>query len=137
MTDAIADRLYSGIFSQMPELSELDSIDLGSRWVGVSRWKETTTIYVYFIQCGRNGPIKIGTAWNPIKRLRTLQCCNHRRLSLRAAFVDKVPTLEFRLHDLFVDARIRNEWFRPTPDILDFIEWLNSPGLVSWEHSRK
>lgn len=133
--DALVDRLNEGLFQKLEVLSQLDSIDLTSKCGDSSRWATCDTGYVYLIQCGQNGPIKIGTAWNPFRRMKLLQTGNHRRLFLRAVFIDTNPSLEFVLHEHFKESRIRGEWFRPTIELNDFIEWLNSPGLVSWERS--
>lgn len=66
--------------------------------------------FVYFVQLGDDGPIKIGRAGEPRKRLSALQVGNPTELVLR----DVVPgdlVLEKALHQRFEPARIRGEWF--------------------------
>lgn len=82
---------------------------------------------VYFAQQGNSGPIKIGSAFNPVYRVKSLQTGNPQRLYLRAVVVEKPAyrqVLERPLHELFEDYRIRGEWFRPVPELLQLIEWL-------------
>jgi hypothetical protein len=74
-------------------------------------------IYVYLIQQGTHGPVKIGLAKNPQKRLATLQQANPTKLHGIAAWRG-LPFEEAMLHEEFADQRIRGEWFKPTPEIL-------------------
>ncbi len=67
--------------------------------------------FVYFIQAGDDGPIKIGTAVVPEERLRGLQTAHHEELRILAV-VAGGPELEAELHERFQHARIRGEWFR-------------------------
>lgn len=77
---------------------------------------------VYFVQAGRNGPIKIGvtTVWVE-ERMKTLQCGNHRELRLVGIICCRGHELEARIHRHFAPSRIRGEWFRPSCDLLDYI----------------
>lgn len=74
--------------------------------------------YVYFVQEGQRGPIKIGFAgWSPRDRLTGLQVGNPRRLRL-IGLVEGTGKTERDWHARFESLRIRGEWFRATPDLL-------------------
>jgi hypothetical protein len=78
--------------------------------------------YVYFVQAGKNH-IKIGSAFNPIERIRTLQTGCPDFLNLLGV----IPSYVFRrretdLHELFSKWRVDGEWFEPSYDILDYIK---------------
>jgi hypothetical protein len=75
---------------------------------------------VYFIQAA-SGPIKIGVADNPVKRLHSMQSCNHEPLTMLCARPGGRVT-EYEYHDRFSAHRIRGEWFNPAPEILEEIE---------------
>jgi hypothetical protein len=73
--------------------------------------------WVYFIQAGYDGPIKIGTAKNVEARKAELQTGNPRKLHVlgkRAGGRD----VERELHDRFRAYRIRGEWFHPAPPVV-------------------
>jgi len=82
--------------------------------------------FVYFVQAGIDGPIKIGWAIDPLDRVRELQVGNHEQLQLLMTVADN-GTLEMTLHERFRDLHIRGEWFRPEGDLADVL-WLS--GLV-------
>jgi hypothetical protein len=76
--------------------------------------------WIYAIQAGENGPIKIGIATNPTERLKTLQQGNAADLRGLAAW--RAPSCEERqLHREFDYARIRGEWFQPVPELVDLV----------------
>lgn len=77
-------------------------------------------VYIYFIQVGDDGPIKIGCAKNPFERLSSLQCANHEVLSLRAIY-QGYAFEEKQIHEEFAGARIRGEWFHPTAELLEHV----------------
>ena len=52
---------------------------------------------IYFIQVENNGPIKIGPAVDPEKRLNNLQIGNHKKLNLIAVIPGK-SRLESKIH---------------------------------------
>ncbi len=85
---------------------------------------------IYFIQAGEGGPIKIGFAESVTKRFRTLQTGHHEKLVL-LTYLDGNVRQERRLHREFRAARIRGEWFRPTPELLAFIAAPEVPPLPS------
>lgn len=73
--------------------------------------------YVYFIQLGDSGPIKIGHAKNPIKRLKALQIGSHKQLRLLAVTPGDAAT-EKELHREFQVLRIGGEWFQAERPLL-------------------
>lgn len=82
---------------------------------------------VYFIRAGEF--VKIGTGYDPLKRLADLQCANPLELEL----VHHVPGTfadERRLHKRFAAYRTRpgGEWFHYSDEIRAFIEGLRSGG---------
>ena len=78
--------------------------------------------YVYFIQGLDGSPIKIGRALNPEQRLKDLQVGHTDALRILAIVYDpKGRQFEAELHERFKSHKIRGEWFRPAPEIADFI----------------
>jgi len=76
---------------------------------------------IYFIQCGENGPIKIGQTGNGVEeRLGQLQTgCPY---GLRVLWVyNGSDWTEETVHKKFSHERIRGEWFRPSSTLIDFI----------------
>lgn len=96
-----------------PSMLEKSSI----RIVGERR---TDPCLVYFIQCGDEGPIKIGKSTNVESRLQSLQGASPYKLNLLAWFLG-VSADETRLHELFAKHRMRGEWFEPSEDIYRYI----------------
>lgn len=76
---------------------------------------------VYFISDGT--AIKIGVALNVTKRLGSLQTGHHRPLTVLATIPEE-GTTEYDLHQRFAHLRISGEWFRPEPELTDFIQGL-------------
>lgn len=77
----------------------------------------------YFIR-GTSGPIKIGSATNPLRRLKELQTSHHEPLSV-LAICEGGEEREREYHKLFSAHRLHGEWFAPHADILSEIERLN------------
>ena len=70
------------------------------------------TGYVYAIQAGSDGPVKIGWSRHPEARLRDHQVSN--AAHLRLVWTQRAePSLESSLHAAFAEYRIRGEWFEP------------------------
>lgn len=73
--------------------------------------------YVYFIQIGQKGLIKIGVATNVEARLKNLQTANPDKLNVIAKIGCKSKldayTLENDLHKKFSYLRKNGEWFYP------------------------
>lgn len=80
---------------------------------------DITTVKVYVIQCGQF--VKIGQARNVEDRFRSLVAANRMDLTLLAAFHGGQP-LERRLHRLFASYRHRDEWFRLTGQVAEWIK---------------
>lgn len=103
--------------------------------------------FVYFIQCnGPDGPIKIGRASDVKKRLHALQSGNPYELALLGhARFDDAAFVEGGLHGAFEKFRIRGEWFRCDPVILEVardastayqraaVSWMDAPRLSEEE----
>jgi hypothetical protein len=70
--------------------------------------------FVYFIESGWGGPVKIGSAENPLRRLEQLQTGNPTELHLLAT-VDFETTTEAEVHCRFRQDRLSGEWFYPSP----------------------
>lgn len=75
---------------------------------------------VYFIQKESGGPVKIGhtTTTGLDKRLKDLQIAHAEELVVRE-LLDGGVWLESALHVLFANQRVRGEWFRVDPFMLD------------------
>jgi len=77
---------------------------------------------VYFIQAGGDaGPIKIGVAVDPWRRLCHLQTASHDVLAMLGMTAGDVAH-ERELHERFAIARLRGEWFTATPELLAYIK---------------
>lgn len=94
---------------------------------------EAITSWVYFIQQGYRGPVKIGMADNPTHRLAHLQTASPHKLTLIAKIGcngrDKANTLEKQLHSKFKPYRLKGEWFARSIifamyKISEHIEWV-------------
>jgi len=73
---------------------------------------------VYLIQAGDSGPVKLGHARNPAKRMAGFQCGNHEVLRLVRTWPGGQPE-EAALHRAFSDYRLQGEWFRFCSAMLD------------------
>jgi hypothetical protein len=83
--------------------------------------------WVYFIQAGSEGPIKIGIADSPALRLRELQTGNHLPLTLLKA-VPGGKDLETELHRELAAYRLCREWFEATAEVLATVQvWRGKP----------
>ena len=65
---------------------------------------------VYFIRAGEDGPIKIGYAANPRKRLHTVQTAHWQTVRL-VRLIDGGRDVERELHSRYQHLHIRGEWF--------------------------
>jgi hypothetical protein len=82
--------------------------------------------FVYFLQAGEAGPIKIGWALDPLARLNELQVGCPEPLRLLMTLTDE-GGLEAQLHRRFARLRLRGEWFRAEQELACLL-WL--PGLM-------
>lgn len=79
--------------------------------------------WVYFIQAGERGPIKIGWAEVVSTRMAQLQCGSPMKLTLLVA-IPGGAARERDLHRRFADIRVRGEWFDGTNEtLLAYIEF--------------
>jgi len=79
------------------------------------------TSFVYFIQAGQTGPIKIGVAYDPVERLAELQVGNHEELRIVGLQLG-TPSDEQLLHKEFASNHIRGEWFRLCDRLATYIK---------------
>lgn len=85
--------------------------------------------WLYYIQRGDDGPIKIGTSGSPFARLKEMQTACPERLHMRA--IERGSrAYERTMHEAWARHRIAGEWFRPAPDLLVSIAAI---GLDAWE----
>jgi Meiotically up-regulated gene 113 len=90
--------------------------------------------YVYFIQAGEGGRIKIGSSMNPLSRLNTLQTGCPQRLELLGVIADYLPReREISLQNRFKTEQIIGEWFNPSSPVLRFIE----QNTLSWYYAEQ
>lgn len=84
--------------------------------------------FVYFIQSGQDGPIKIGFTQNVLSRFRALHTSSPLALRLLGAIPGSRAT-EKELHRRFSSERIRlnAEWFTPSPELLEMIQTAEMP----------
>lgn len=75
--------------------------------------------WVYFIQAGQDGPIKIGVSDSVFDRLKALQTGNPEPLRLIAAVIGDTQD-ELALHRRFRRQRLIGEWFRPSKKLLEY-----------------
>lgn len=78
---------------------------------------------IYFIQAGKSGPIKIGHTDNSVReRMAQLQTGCPYELNLLWQFIGDLNK-EAEIHREFEHENIRGEWFRPSLELLDYIEY--------------
>lgn len=100
------------------------------------RSRLTSPEYVYFIQSGPDGPVKIGLSNKPERRINQLQTGNPDELVMRHVIPGSLE-VEQRLHQRFEPARIRGEWFgrEYLPVILAFAGGLADRMLHAYDGS--
>lgn len=76
---------------------------------------------IYFAQAGAGGPIKIGYSDNPSARVSTLKSGVPYEVIPLGMIAGEVGD-EADLHVRFATSHLRAEWFRPTTELLAFIE---------------
>jgi hypothetical protein len=84
---------------------------------------------VYFLQVEGGGPIKVGASANPEVRLCCLQVWSPYTLVMLAQFPGGYVEEGYIEHRFAVDL-IRGEWFRPSVDLLSYIEACRIAGRV-------
>jgi hypothetical protein len=88
------------------------------------------TVYVYFMQIGDDGPIKIGFTKNIRHRLSVVQIGNPALVRL-IAVTDGGRAKEFELHNRFKKYRLYGEWFEPNQELLEYISQFKPLNIVS------
>lgn len=73
--------------------------------------------WVYFVQRGDDGPVKIGITKDIKSRMSSLQTGHAEQLRLLASF-EGARRDERELHDRLSAHRISGEWFHPAPEVL-------------------
>lgn len=114
-----------------PELQEICNQAKRDRWRlnGKNRGELRNTEkqpLVYFIRCGNDGPVKIGTSVNPDRRLYEYRIgCPY---SLRfIGVMNGNKRLEGKLHKMFAEFNIHGEWLEPVPELIEFIKVNSDP----------
>jgi hypothetical protein len=88
---------------------------------------------IYFIQCnGPKGPIKIGQAVDPNRRLSELRIGCPYPMSMLVTFQPEDADLEERrLHLVFRHLRIHGEWFEFATELLAFVRTVPSDAKLA------
>lgn len=79
----------------------------------------TFLTWVYLMGSGGEGPIKIGLSDDPARRLIGLQTGQAEELHLLCALSGDADTEKF-LHGVFAPDHLRGEWFKRSPQLLEF-----------------
>lgn len=85
------------------------------------------TTWIYFIACPENGLVKIGQAKNIEKRLSSLRTSSPVEIRLAAA-VRFVPECEQWMHAAFRHLRVKGEWFRAEPELIEMMRTARDSG---------
>ena len=82
---------------------------------------------IYVLEEGINGPIKIGTAVNPKKRLQSLQGGNSKQLNMIMTF-EGGSALENQIHKDLAKYKIRDEgeWFYRVDEVFSYLKNLST-----------
>ena len=78
-----------------------------------------TGLHLYLMQAGEDGPVKIGRANDPIRRVTELQSGCAQRISLRAVLPGR-GSEERGVHQAFRHSRLHGEWFTPASAIFEW-----------------
>ena len=114
-------RQFEAYVASGAEVEECDpSPDRFKPWSYYSGAGSKRESFVYFIQAGHSGPVKIGVAYDPVARLRDLQVASHEELRLVGVMLG-TPAVESALHQKFAELHIRGEWFKPGKQLSEFI----------------
>lgn len=79
--------------------------------------------FVYFVQAGEDGPIKIGRTSDVRTRLERMQTGSHAPLRLLCV-VPGAGRMEAAFHRALEASRMGGEWFRPTRELRATVEEL-------------
>jgi len=86
-------------------------------WLNADRPKDG---FVYFIQASTDGPIKVGFAKNPNRRLAAHQVSNAAKLRMLYYF-PAMRDVEAEIQKELAASLIRGEWYYPTKSVLQWI----------------
>lgn len=84
--------------------------------------------FVYFVQSGEGGPIKIGWSQDVERRILQLQTANAHRLHL----IGRVPGRmedEAAMHAKFAHLRMEGEWFRDHSEIREYLRQVGGTSI--------
>lgn len=92
---------------------------------------------IYFLQCGEDGPIKIGcTEGSIVTRLRQLQGTSPHILIVRGVH-NGDRQVEKDLHDRFRASWVRAEWFHPSEDLMEYIRNIEGGALAIYHAAER
>ena len=83
-----------------------------------SKWDRA----VYFIQAGRDGPVKIGSSRLVFDRMASIQAHHYEELTLRAVFPIQCLPEETMLHHDLDPWRLRGEWYVPRGKVRELMK---------------
>jgi hypothetical protein len=72
--------------------------------------------FVYFVQAGAGGPIKVGWSQDVARRIAELQTANAHRLLLLGTLPGRMEK-EAAVHTALAHLRLEGEWFRDAPEL--------------------
>jgi hypothetical protein len=79
-------------------------------------------VYVYFITAAaQDFPIKIGLTANRFARFTALQTALPYEVEIIGFWAVEDHSIERKIHKRFAHLRLRGEWFRRAPELLEFI----------------
>jgi hypothetical protein len=84
--------------------------------------------FTYFIR--DEDQIKIGSSMNPEQRIKSIEMQSGRSVQ-RLAIVAMEVCDEFQTHQKFAHLRLRGEWFRAGPDLLEYIDQIKATVYVA------
>ncbi len=83
-------------------------------------WKDREKLFhTYFLICESSSNIKIGRSINPIQRFHALRSSSPTPLKILGVIEKDVET---ELHRKFKKSRLQGEWFKSTPELLEYIK---------------
>ncbi len=92
---------------------------------------------IYAIQAS-SGPIKIGRSHEPKSRLGDIQTSSHEQLALLGACETTWDeSVEAFLHKWFSPHRIRGEWFKSSPQVMEAVSAIRNGNVESFVTRRK
>jgi hypothetical protein len=80
--------------------------------------------YVYFVQVGSRGDIKIGYSTNIMKRMNSLSSSMPENIKL-LGYITGDLNREKELHKMFRILNVKGEWFRCDKSIIEYLNLVN------------